>query len=295
MNDTACTQFSIIDRLKGDYYVGVGKQFQTIHQAVDTMKFRGIGANVRMILTDTSYTENGTTDVSTAVGRSRHAQHYRPIGYLDRNMDSVSGPVHPTITLHRSTAVLVFTWATGFAGWMNFEGYNPSTVPTPDKVMAEPAKRGMTIVKQETNAGAVFGIEEGASNITLKDLIIHGNGALSKQWICERFLLGSPYLQRSKPVRLCARVQRYGCDARNSVNNCELGNVKYGIYDHGFHDEFDPYRRAYYCRHGEITAITFTRNTVGTAANPISYAGIQINGENGLVISHNEITNINAS
>ena len=79
----------------------------------------------------------------------------------------------------------------------------------------------------------------------------------------------------------------------DNINNCEIGNAKYGIYDHGFHDAFDPQQGVY--RSWKNYDNTFTRNTIGTTANPISYAGIQFNGENGLVISHNVITNINAS
>ncbi|MDP4243574.1 MAG: hypothetical protein Q8921_12665, partial [Bacteroidota bacterium] len=56
-NDTACGSFSIIDRLKGDIYVGVGQRFQTLHAAVDSLIYRGVGGNVRLLLADNNYTE----------------------------------------------------------------------------------------------------------------------------------------------------------------------------------------------------------------------------------------------
>ena len=55
-----------------------------------------------------------------------------------------------------------------------------------------------------------------------------------------------------------------------TVNNCELGNAKYGIYDHGYHDAFDARKGGYtiWRNHNNL----FTRNTIGTVANPLSYA-----------------------
>src|SRR5207253_9835204 len=67
-NDTACSTFSIIGRLKGNIFVGVGQRFQSIHAAVDSMNFRGIGGNLNLILTDANYTENGTYRVSSQFG-----------------------------------------------------------------------------------------------------------------------------------------------------------------------------------------------------------------------------------
>src|SRR5205807_2764845 len=64
-NDTTCQFFSIIPRLQGDINVGVGQRFQTISAAVDSMRFRGIGGELRLWLTDASYSENGNTTVST--------------------------------------------------------------------------------------------------------------------------------------------------------------------------------------------------------------------------------------
>ncbi len=285
-NDTSCTQFSIIDRLKGDYYVGVGRQFQTIHQAVDTMRFRGIGANVRMILTDASYTENGNTDVASPYGAVDLGQ----INGLSASSTVTWIPYpgqNPTITFSGSQP-FCFYMGDHFPGYMNFEGYNPSTVPSPDKVTAEPLKRGLTIVSNETKAGAVFGIEYGASNITLKDLVIHGNGMFAND-SCSAVRI---YNEHNFFV-YSSGIHDTVATSNITVNNCELGNAKYGIYDHGYHDAYDPVKGAYTTWRNYNDVIT--RNTVGTSSNPLSYAGIQFNSETGIVISHNEISNVNAN
>ncbi len=287
-NDTVCGQFAVISRLSGNYYVGVGRQFQTIHQAVDTMRFRGIGGNVNLILTDASYTENGATDVASPYG----AIDLRGINGLSATSTVTWEPYPgqtPTITFS-GTQPFCFYMGDLFPGYMKWEGYNPSTVPTADKLVAEPAKRGLTIINNESNAGAVFGIEEGASNITLKDLILHGNAnyandssAVVRLYNEHNFATFTAGVNDTIPINNIV------------INNCEIGNAKYGIYDHGFHDAYDPRLNGGTWRVWRNYNNVFTRNTVGTSANPLSYAGIQFNSENGIVISHNEISNISAS
>ena len=135
-NDTACEQFSVIDRLKGNYYVGVGQQFQSIHQAVDTMKFRVIGGNVNLILTDSAYFETGSTDASSREG----AIDMNGINGLS-DTSTVTWLPYPGKTPHiyfSGTQPFCFYLGDVFGGFMKWEGYNPSTVPTPDLLVAEP-------------------------------------------------------------------------------------------------------------------------------------------------------------
>ena len=286
VNDTACEQFSILDRLKGDYYVGVGKQFQTIHQAIDTMLFRGIGANVRLILTDSAYHETGATDISTPQG----ALDLRGIHGLS-DTSTVTWIPYPGQTPHiyiSGPQPFSIYYGDGFPGYVNWEGYNPATVPSPDLAVAEPAKRGMIITSNQAAAGAAFGIEQGASNITLKDLVIHGNGMFGNDSSAAiRIFNDHNFFIFQNGVHDTVAMNH------EIVNNCELGNAKYGIYDHGYHDAFDPQQGVY--RSWKNYDNMFIRNTMGTMANPLSYAGIQFNGENGLVIAHNNITNVNAT
>jgi hypothetical protein len=393
-NDTICTQFSVIDRLKGDIYVGVDQRFPSIHAAVDSLRFRGVGSNVRLILTDNNYTETGThpssyyssrvsnyvqtnfiatwTDIASTgtvfiipstsgtdygsiplpfdfpydgaiipAGTILHAgidgaigvdpnvilpssaptvpvavgnpafpallaffqgggfnsgatyyyqvdgtapnrvltieysgwfRYYNPtilahiqvklyettgqieFIYLEHNLnmgkaDGVSyynciglnglnGATHPSAiyfasqaypgytALQASTPATDIRWQaviepgmldfggirgladtasvtwmpnagiqpritfTGtepfcfyfgdqFGGYMTFEGYNPSGAPIPDKFVPEPNKRGIAIVNNSVAAGGIFAFEEGASNITLKDLVMKNNGLFS--------------------------------------------------------------------------------------------------------------------
>ncbi len=299
-NDTACSQFSIISRMKGDYFVGVGRQFQTIHQAVDTMQFRGIGGNVRLLLTDAAYHENGTSDVSSIHG----AVDLRNIRGLSDTSTVTWIPYTgqtPTITFTGSQASCFYMGDSSSinrigSGYMNFEGYNPRTAPTPDKIVAEPAKRQLTIVDSESAAGPVFGIEWGAHSITMKDLILHGNGNITES--------GAPIFSNdsSSVIRMYNEhnLLIYAQGVHDTVeinhivvNNCELGNAKYGIYDHGLHDQYNAQTGKWqvWRNHDNV----FTRNTIGTATNPLSYAGIQFNSETGIVISHNEVSNITSA
>jgi hypothetical protein len=77
------------------------------------------------------------------------------------------------------------------------------------------------------------------------------------------------------------------------VNNCELGNSKFGIRDDGLHDQFNLGKSVYIVWRNNSN--TFTRNTIGTAANPLSFAGIEFNNEQDMTISHNEISNISTT
>ena len=193
VNDTACAQFSILNRLIGNYYVGVGKQFQSIHQAVDTMRFRGIGGNVRLILTDTSYTENGTYDVSTPQG----AVDMRNISGLSDTSTVTWIPypgVHPTIHF-TGKQPFCFYMGDGFPGFMSWEGYNPSTVPTPDLVVPAAGKaryddheRGNEQWSRLRYRGGSLQYHAERPYHSWQRLII------ANSRICERFLHGHPYL-----------------------------------------------------------------------------------------------------
>ena len=125
----------------------------------------------------------------------------------------------------------------------------------------------------------------------MKDLIIHGNGGLTN---------GGFASDSCAVIRIYNdhNISTYSSGIHDTVaiqyivvNNCELGNAKYGIYSQ-LPRPFDA-RGGYsiWRNHNDL----FARNTIGTVANPLSYAGIQFNNENGLVISHNEISNISAS
>jgi hypothetical protein len=285
-NDTACSTFSIIPNLHGDYYVGVGQHFQTIHAALDSARYRGILGNVRFILTDNSYSENGSYRVSDNLA----ALDFGGITGLGPNATITWLPkpgVTPTITF---TGNRPFCFYFGdLSGYINFEGYNPLGAPIPDKLVGEPNKRTMTIIDNSTAAGGIFAVEEGASSMTFKDLRLIGNGMFSN----DSDAVVRIYNEQSRNVY----VQRHILDTiaihNVVVSNCELGNAKYGIWDHAMHPELNIF--AGHFQDWRNYNNVFTRNTIGSSTYPLSMAGVYFNNEQNLTISHNEISNINGS
>src|SRR5205823_9115137 len=73
----------------------------------------------------------------------------------------------------------------------------------------------------------------------------------------------------------------------------ELGNAKYGIRDHGLHDQFNIGKSVFIVWRNNSN--TITRNTIGTSTSPLSFAGIQIQNEQDMTIAHNEISNVDAN
>jgi hypothetical protein len=289
LNDTICTQFSVIDRLKGDYFVGIGQQFPSIHAAVDSLRFRGIGAYVRLILTDNSYSENGTDSAASKFG----ALDFRDIRGLADTATVTWIPntgITPRITF-TGKQPFCFYFGDQFGGHMTFEGYNPVGAPIPDPLIAEPNKRGITIVNNSTAAGSVFAFEEGASTITLRDLVLKNNGLFSNDsdavvrvYNEQNRLL---YTGRTDVAPITDTVPIHNI----RIENCELGNAKYGIWDHALHTQFNIGKSTFvdWRNYNNV----FTRNTIGTQPSPLAYAGIQFNNEQNLVISHNEVSNVN--
>src|ERR1019366_7106543 len=65
------------------------------------------------------------------------------------------------------------------------------------------------------------------------------------------------------------------------------------IWDHALHTQFNIGKSVFvdWRNYNNV----FTRNTIGTSASPLSYAGIQFNNEQNLTVSHNEVSNVNGS
>ncbi len=296
-SDTACSSFSIIDRLKGNIFVGVGQRFQSIHAAVDSMVFRGVGGNLNLILTDANYTENGTYRVSNP----QAALNFNPIRGLSDTSWVTWIPkqgVTPTIAF-TGNKPFCFYFGDLMGGHIKFEGYNPLGVPIPDKLVAEPNKRGITIIDNSTAAGGVFGVELGASNLIFKDLRLVGNGKLANSSLGGGTMFAN---DSSAVIRMYNEQNRNNYIARIldtvqihniRVENCEIGNAKYGLYDHGLHDQFELGPSSFKSWKNFNNVVT--RNTIGTSTNPISYAGISFQSERNMTISHNEISNIDDS
>ena len=291
-NDTACSSFSVIDRLKGNIFVGVGQRFPSIHAAVDSLRFRGVGGNVRLILTDNNYTENGTYRISSNFGAIdfsgiRGLADTATVTWIPNNTG-----VQPHIVF-TAPQPFCFYFGDQFGGHIIFEGYNPAGAGGPDQLVSEPNKRSFTLVNNGASAGSIFAFEEGASNITLKDLVLKNNGIFSK----DSSAVVRLYNEQSRLLytgRTGVAAVRDTVPIHNiRVENCELGNAKYGIWDHALHTQFNIGKSIFvdWRNYNNV----FTRNTIGTSASPLSYAGIQFNNEQNLTISHNEISNVTGS
>jgi len=289
-NDTACTYFGIIPRLKGDINVGVGQRFQTISAAVDSMRFRGIGGNLNLILTDANYTENGNTSVST------------PFAAVDFTGIQGTGPtfengvpktyvvtwkpkkgVAPTITFTGNKANC-FSWTYRGVPYMVWDGNNQFS-PTPDLLTPEPAKRGITIINNSTTVGTVFDFEYGRHDITLKNLRVKSNGNLTTA--------GSNAISLTNVYNNASFLIGIFDTATNNhitIDNNEIGNANIGINDIGTVPLFDINQAIFFDKRNSNNRIT--RNTVGTATWPIGNTGIAIGNEDGLYAGHNEVSNV---
>jgi hypothetical protein len=285
-NDTACTTFSVIDRLKGNIEVGVGRRFQTLTAALDSMKFRGIGGPLNLILTDASYSENGATDASSPIA----ALDFRDIlGSTDTAIVTFKPKVgvSPVITF---TGNRPFNFYFGYhsPSWFVFNGNN-QIVPTPDLVTAEPIKRGITVINNSTASGAVFGLEYGPNHLTLRNMKLVGNG----QFTNDSSSVVRLYNETSQQSFLNFFRRQDTTKAHDIlIDNNEIGNAKYGVWELGL-------RPAYNLGMGVFVNLrdynnTFSRNTIGTAARQIGFAGVAFDHTDNLTISHNEISWVNA-
>ncbi|MEI8135254.1 MAG: T9SS type A sorting domain-containing protein [bacterium] len=280
-NDTTCSFFAIIPRLKGDYNVGVGQQFQTISAAVDSMRFRGIGGNVNLILTDAAYSENGNTTVSTP----NSAVEFRDIIGSGPQAIITWKPkkgVSPVITF-TGTRPTCMSWAYKSANYMVWDGNNQFS-PSADLLTPEPAKRGITFINN-SSALNLFDIEFGRTNLTFKNLIIRSNGNLNNSG---SVAISMPNVYTSSSY--LAGVVDTAANQNITIDNCEIGNANTGILDVGTTPLFDQNLAVFLDKRN--VGNRFTRNTIGTALSPIGSIGIKFGNELGLYIGHNEISNI---
>ncbi|MBS1903769.1 MAG: T9SS type A sorting domain-containing protein [Bacteroidetes bacterium] len=284
-NDTACQVFSIISRLQGTIEVGVGRRFQTISAAVDSMRFRGIGGNLTLVLTDANYTEYGTGSSVTTT----------PTSFIDFTNIQGTGPtamvkwvpktnVAPTITFSGNKQYGM-TWDYQSAQYMSWDGNN-QIAPSPDALTAEPGKRGITFVNQSTTPGSIFRISHGRSYLTFKNLNLVNNGSLNNNQ-SRAISIANVYDFNSYNF---GRVFDTSEIHHITVDNCFIGNANVAISDSGTVPLFDVTKAFYQDRRNHDNV--FSRNTIGSASNPIGAVGIQLTNEDGALVLRNEISNI---
>ena len=290
-NDTACTQFSIIDRLKGNIYVGVGQRFQTLTAAVDSMRFRGIGGNLNLILTDANYTENGTFDASSINGAL-------DFGFILGSTDTAVGKfmpkpgVTPTITFTGNKPYcFYFGDAAHYPGYFTFDGNN-LLVQTADQILPEPTKRGIKVIDNSTAAGGVFGLEYGgAQHMKIRNMILVGNGMFSNDSSQVIHMFDTASLNTYRFLIVRDTIQNHD----NLIDNNTIVNARYGINEIGVPPQFNLGQGAFNNDLRDYNN-TISRNKIGDATyGNIGFAGIMFDNTDNLVVKHNEISWVNAS
>lgn len=294
-NDTTCTFFGIIPRLEGNIEVGVGRRFQTISAAIDSLRFRGVGGPkfgyLNLILTDAAYSENGTTTASS------------PSAALDFIGIPGAGPttemgtpsvfwinwipkkgVSPVITITGSKQYAM-NWGYNSSHYMRWDGNNLFNV-TPDIALPEPVKRGITIINNSTFVGSsVFNMEFGRHHLVLKNLNIRNNGNITNA--------------NSIGIRIANifNLQSFLTGVRDTVpinnitiENNLIENAGIGISDIGTIPLFDLNQAIFFDKRNFANRIV--RNNIGSQAFPIGTIGVQVGNEDGLYLGHNEISSI---
>jgi hypothetical protein len=282
-NDTICQFFSIIPRLQGIIQVGVGRRFQTISAAVDSMRFRGIGGNLLLQLTDATYSENGNTSVSTPWSAIDLAN-IQGTGVTSTVTWQPLPNVFPVITFTGNKQYCI-TYDELSPQYMTWDGMN-MIAPTPDAVTAEPGKRGMTIVNTSSSPGSVFRMAHGRTFLTFKNLNIINNGnytsGLSTAIDMQNLYDNNSYF--------LFQIKDTSAQHDIVIDNCFIGNANIGISDSGTFPMFDIGKAIY--QNVRNFNNRFSRNTIGSATYPIGAMGIFINNEDGLQVTRNEISNV---
>ena len=280
-NDTACGFFGIIPRLSGNINVGVGQRFQTISAAVDSLRFRGVkDPGVNLILTDANYTENGQTSVST------------PTAAVDFTGISFTSPtawvnwmpkkgVSPTITF-TGNKQYCFQMSYRSCPWMSFDGNN-QFAPSADLPIAEPNKRGITIVNQSTTPGGIFNMQYGRHDLVFKNLRLINNGNLTTSGSNVISMINNYTFQS-----FVTGVNDTAPEWNITIDNNEIGNANIGVWDVGTIPLFDINQAIFLDKRNYNNRIT--RNNIGSSANPIGAVAIHVGNEHGAYIGHNEIS-----
>ena len=292
-DDTTCTFFGIVPRLEGNIEVGVGRRFQTISAAIDSLRFRGVGGPkfgyLNLILTDATYTENGTTTGSS------------PSSAIDFFGITGAGPsiemgtptvftitwkpkqgVSPVITFTGNKQYCL-NWGYGSSNYMTWNGNNQFNV-TPDLALPESVKRGITIINNSTFVGAsVANMEFGRHDVALKNLNIRNNGNITNA--------------ASSGIRIANifNLQSFLNGVRDTIPNNNITiennlieNASIGISDIGTVPLFDLNQATFFDKRNFKNRIV--RNNIGSQAFPIGTIGVQVGNEDGLYLGHNEIS-----
>jgi len=164
---------------------------------------------------------------------------------------------------------------------MIWDGNNQFS-PSPDLVTPEPAKRGITMINN-SGANVLLDVEFGRTNLTFKNLRLVNNGNTSG--------IGSNVISITNGYSAStylSGVVDTSIDHDITIDNNEIGNGNIGILDIGTTPLFDQNQAIFFDKRNYNNR--FTRNTIGTASNPIGSIGIKLGNEDGIYVGHNEIS-----
>jgi hypothetical protein len=125
--------------------------------------------------------------------------------------------------------------------------------------------------------------------MTFKNLKIIGRGMLTNDSSSVIRLFNERSLQTFTLNRITDTMPNHHI----TVENTELGNARYGIYDRGLAPLFSVGPAKFFDRRNYSN--TFARNTIGSSAWALGRAGIAYDNEQDLLISMNEIQNVDAN
>ena len=316
-NNSINYAFNVIGGMTGDYTVGTGGNFATIQEAVDALYTRGVGGPVRFKLISSNYvvgfpfnTVDPAIDMSSMIpGMSAtntvtfiSDENISTRGYCKIYIQSGSGigfyfgqniaPSNLNAPVNKATGNRKKTLANN-AGYITFDGGELFTIQF---IMQSP----------NTNFRAPFFFGNGASNITLKNLIIiDDNPTFKGQIPLTNFTAGATrefnyqpntnitagiYIRSTAPYDVKTGGNTYNLDTLVNKNNKIYGNVingfGYGIVDIGMGILKKPLSDATLKFYNENNI--FEKNTIQN----MGFAGLFLGFTHNNTVSRNRIDNV---
>lgn len=316
-NNSINYAFNVIGGMTGAYTVGTGGNFATIQEAVDALYTRGVGGPVTFKLISNNYvigfpfnTVDPAIDMSSIIpGMSatntvtfRADENISTRGYCKIYIQAGSGigfyfgqniaPSNLNAPVNKATGNRKQPLANN-AGYITFDGGELYTIQV---IMQGP----------NTNFRAPFFLGNGASNITLKNLIIiDDNPTFKGQIPLTNFTAGAPrefnyqpnvnitagiYIRSTAPYDVKTGGNTYNLDTLVNKNNKIIGNVingfGYGIVDIGMGILKKPLSDATLKFYNESNL--YQKNTIQN----MGFAGLFLGFTDNTTVSQNRIDNV---
>ncbi|MGA2625011.1 MAG: SdrD B-like domain-containing protein [Bacteroidota bacterium] len=263
----------------GVYRIGTGQDFATLYDAMYTLTWTNVQGPVTLLLTQTSYTENGF--YLGAVGSATNTITIQP----DSNVAS---------------CVITLADDAGLGGGWTFEGSSGVTI-NGTKKNGTAGEQDLTIQFAAgvpgSSSDAVIRMRDGCSYMTVENCILPGYmGAGSGNPVINLTTSGAP-------------------QSHITIDNCQISNGRYGVYSTGnnaatYADaaNWDGYITVSNCDIGSVNQFGIALNNVafgkvvGNNVHDVNYtyasssnrvAGIRVNNTHDSNIELNVVDNIN--